>query len=557
MKSKLTFAAVIRVSTEKQDQQGESLRNQKTQNIRSAEILGGTIIEWYGGQEHATPGYEKKEIDRLLNNAQKKTKKFNAVLFNNADRWSRDNEYSHRGIDVFKKNNIRFFIGTTEYDLCNPEHLFFIEMNTTVGQFYARNQKRKSLNNRIHRAERGLPACGKLPFGRTFVRDKKEDNGKWGLDEDKKTDIEDIATRYLAGEKLSMLAEEYGMNHANLHKILTKRCGPIWEQSFNSDELNIHEVVKTTIPRLLPEATIKAIKEKSQANKTFTHGHLKYPYLLRRVTFCKHCGYTMFGQTNHNGHQYYRHAHMKRVRKCSQPKTWVRADELEDIVMRHLFECFGNPAAVQKAIEDATPNKEEVEELIRRSKRISDKREKLSRGRNRILRLITKGVITDKEAEKELGSIKQKDSTLQSEWNRIQDNLENLPNTDRIRAVSQKVSSQFVSKYKYTDSRLIAKKRLINHGYNQMTDEEKRALVELVFSGKTPEGKRMGVSIEWDANKKWEFNIHGHLIEEIGLLPLSERKRKLFFNFENNGGGYKQKELVTKSALCCRAQCLP
>jgi hypothetical protein len=31
----------------------------------------------------------------------------------------------------------------------------------------------------------------------------------------------EIAKRYLAGEKLPDLAEEFNMNHANLHKILT------------------------------------------------------------------------------------------------------------------------------------------------------------------------------------------------------------------------------------------------------------------------------------------------------------------------------------------------
>jgi hypothetical protein len=59
MKNKpLRFAPIIRVSTEKQAVQGESLRTQKRQIIKCVDQLGGTIPDhcWqYSGQEHGTP----------------------------------------------------------------------------------------------------------------------------------------------------------------------------------------------------------------------------------------------------------------------------------------------------------------------------------------------------------------------------------------------------------------------------------------------------------------------------------------------------------------------
>src|SRR4030042_3480199 len=101
-KSKLRFAALRRVSTEQQEKTGESLRTQKTDIEKYVEQLGGEIIAWYGGQEHATPGYEKKEIDRLLNDAQKTPKRFDAVIVTHADRWRRDNRKSAKGLDILK-----------------------------------------------------------------------------------------------------------------------------------------------------------------------------------------------------------------------------------------------------------------------------------------------------------------------------------------------------------------------------------------------------------------------------------------------------------------------
>src|SRR5262245_4829228 len=113
----LRFAALIRVSTEQQEKKGESLRTQKKDNERSAKRLNGTIVEWYGGQEHGTPGYEKKEVDRLLKDAQRGH--FDGVLVAYGDRWSRDNAKSKEGLEIFRRCGIRFFVATSEYDLFN------------------------------------------------------------------------------------------------------------------------------------------------------------------------------------------------------------------------------------------------------------------------------------------------------------------------------------------------------------------------------------------------------------------------------------------------------
>jgi len=250
----------------------------------------------------------------------------------------------------------------------------------------------------------------------------------------------------------------------------------------------------------------------------------------------------MFGQRNHSGHQYYRHNHIAKVRPCPKEKTWIRADELEDIVMRYLFDCFGNPKAVQKAIEDAIPNLEKIREFQKRIERIGDEIEKVNKGRDRILRFVVNDTITDSRADKELKVLNEKEQRLKTEQERLNENLEKLPDIDKVRAVSKKVASQF----KCTNVKLMVKKKLANREFDKMTYGEKRALVETVFSGKTPDGKRMGVYIEWDKNKGWTFSIHGHLIDEGGLIPMSDsRKEAVFGDF--SGGGHKQKELRTSS----------
>jgi DNA invertase Pin-like site-specific DNA recombinase len=478
-KSELRFAALIRVSTEQQEKQGESLLVQKESITEIVyDDLGGKIVGWYGGQEHATPGWEKKEVDRLLRDAEKR--KFNAVIVDRNDRWSRDNEYSGRGLEIFKKNNIRFFSGRSEFDLYNPTDLLFIEMNVTIGKYFARSTKRESRRSRVARAKKGIPTSGSLPHGRTFDKEKEE----WGVDPKEKAKIEDAARRYLAGEKLSDLAVKHEMDHTNLHKILTQRCGTVWKQTFKRDDGKPAEVIKTKVPRLLPQATIRAIHKKVEANKTYTHGEIKNQYLLSRMIFCKHCGCAMFGQTSLGKYRYYRHLAAKRSkRKCDRPESCnqINANDIEAMVLSKLFEMFGNAAYMRKAIERATPNRQELQRNRERLEHIGKESKKIARGRDRILRLIFEEKITQAQAEKELQKASDREALLTDERNRLLDAVAHYPDTRQVAALSKKISGRF-NKKKHrerrlaVDVKLLARKRLSDFDFGGMSEQDRMRL---------------------------------------------------------------------------------
>lgn len=546
----LRFAALIRVSTEQQKETGESLRTQ-TADLKAAVVqLGGEIVEWYGGQEHATPGHEKKELNRLLQNSQKQPKPFDAFIVAHPDRWSRDNSASRDGLEVFRQQGIRFYVGTTEYDLFNPEHDLFLGMSAVIGQYLARNQMSKSMKNRIKRAERGIPAAGKLPFGRTFKWHDEEtrENGHWEIDPEKQRVIQDCAKRYLAGEAIKDLATEYRMNAANLHKVLNHVSGTKWQIEFKSKPLNIHEVVEMDIPALLDKDTIAAIRAKADANRTFTHGHIKYEYVFSRMISCAHCGYAMTGQANHNGRRYYRHVHTERDKLCPGParKMWIPADEIEDNAMRHLFEAFGNPAAVAKAIEDATPNDTRIREAQDRLASLNEDLTKLERSRQRILDLVVKGTISQTSADSQLQKLKEREQKLGGEAAKFTAELAHIPSPDSVKNAGMMIAGQF---RRYTNAKAIATKQLANSVFEEMSNAEKRKLCQMVFSGTTPDGKRMGIWISWsNEGKAWRYEIHGQLLSQMidGQVcwPWGPRSKEMF----GFGSPSMQEDLVAKSA---------
>jgi DNA invertase Pin-like site-specific DNA recombinase len=515
---RLRFGCLTRVSTEAQEKHGESLRTQKKQITEAVQALGGVIAGWYGGQEHATPGHERKELDRLLADAAKG--KFDAVIVANADRWSRDNVKSQSGLDVFKQNGVRFFVGSTEYSLHDPEHTLFLEVSCVIGKFQARHQTKKSVLNRIQRAKKGMPTSGKLPYGRTYDRAA----GRWVIDPAKQAVVEEAARRYLAGESMQKLAAEFGMNHSSLHKTLTRRCGTEWVQEFRSEALNIHEQVTITVPALLGDETIRAIRRRVEANKTFTHGQLKHRYLLGRVVFCGHCGYAMFGQTNPDGGRYYRHAHLRRVRECPFPRAWVRAEDLESAELWQLFDLFGNPAAVRRAVEEATPNREQIDALRNRRERLAAALANTQEAQEKVLRLMTKGVVTEDLAEKQLGELKAEEDASKAQLEALDNELANVPSADQINEAAERCAATF-GKYRIASARPEAKRMQANFDLDVMTWEEQRVLVEMVFAGKTPDGKRLGVYVEWVAGQEgrrrkcWHHRVRGRLIDAPGTAP--------------------------------------
>ncbi|MBF0244758.1 MAG: recombinase family protein [Planctomycetes bacterium] len=549
------FAALIRVSTEKQQAQGESLRTQTQQIEQAVATYGGQIVDWYGGQEHATAGWEHGEVDRLLDYCERQPRRVDAVMVAHQDRWSRDNISSEQGLNRLQQAGIRFFVLSTEHNLNEPTARLYLGMSSAIGAYQAATQKKKSIENRIARARRGVPTAGKLPFGRTFDRATET----WTVDPVKQASIEEVASRYLAGESLEKISMEHGVNHASLHKTLMKRTGPDWSVTFKVDGVVIRDkplIVPITIPPLLPPETIHALNKRAKANKTYAHGTIKNDYLLRRVVFCARCGYAMFGQTNHNGKRYYRHCHTQRAHRCDGPLHSVPADVLEETVLLHLWAAFGNVGSLTHAMKEAIPNKDRVEKYRKRRDRVIEELQKVMSGRDRVLAQLEKETISEDEATQRLDKSKPKMDDLSKEKDRLDSVLRNLPDEKTIRDRAENIAS-IMSSHK---------------NWETMTYDEKRTMIKIVFSGTepmnteleweeakargeepTPVERRMGVYVDWvpgeekKRQKVFEYSIRGNLISEEHLMPLGKDEKEFLANHYDMGVPTLQEKL-TKSA---------
>lgn len=490
---KLKFAPLVRVSTEKQEKMGESLKTQQTQIEQAVKALNGVLIPdpWrYSGQEHSTPTFERKRFDQLLKDAGKGV--FDAVMVVDPSRWSRDNVKSEQGLRTLRDAGVRFFAGMTEHDLFNPSAILYLGMAATINQYVASTQTLKSIQNRIARSARGLPTAGKLPYGRTY--DKKTET--WGIDREKQKKIEWAAKEYLKGERLPKLAKTLGMNPANLWKILTRRSGGEWLIEFSSKQHAIEEKVTLKIPSLLDPIIIRRIHARAEANKTYTHGMIKYGYLLSRATFCSKCGLALFGQTNHNEKRYYRHSRNLEHHKCD-PSLWVRAEELEQAVLVRLFATLGDPAGMEKAMQKAIPDRVKIKELRERKKFLESELSKVDLKKDRLIDSIADGLLSKDEAGKKMTDIRERESSIRAEIEAVDPQLSEVPTEEEIRDRA-KLIQRIVSQIYRSPSRL-----------KKMSFEDRRKLIATFFSGKDAQGRRLGVYVERMKDGVIRYEIRG------------------------------------------------
>jgi site-specific DNA recombinase len=524
--SGLRFGALVRVSTERQERQGESLRTQRASIERDVLAMDGKVVGWYGGQEHATPGWEHGEVDRLVRDAT--AGKFNAVVVAYADRWARDNAKSKEGLEALRNAGVRFYVGSAEMDLFDPNVRLTLGLHAEIGEFIALQQAKKSLENRIARAERGLPVSGMLPWGRTW----SEEEG-WGIDPRKQGLIKEVAGRYLAGESLLSLArkfdvEDNDLSLGNLHKVLTSRCGDTWEQRFRSKRLNIDVTVQTRVPRLLPEEVVEAIRRKAADNLTHKVGAPpKHDYLLSRFVRCAHCGASFHGQPDPKGRRlYYRHTYSGFLKKtCPDGAAMVRAEDLDAAVLRELFTMFGNPLAVQRAVEAATPDPDRVGELRRRLASLKGELGKVTASQERVVGAIADETITNAKARAKMAELDTRSVLLGEEIAALQSELADLPTEEQVRATAARVAKVFGGDEEkhYPNRRDMALgmgKNILNTRIERMTREDQRALVETVFAGRLGR-ERFGVYVQRVPGRErgwrqaWRFRLLGRLVVDF------------------------------------------
>jgi hypothetical protein len=339
------------------------------------------------------------------------------------------------------------------------------------------------------------------------------------VDAEKQARIAEIAERYLAGERLPDLAAEFGMNRGNIGRVLAARCGTRWQVTIRSGRLNIEETIVFEVPRLLPDKTIRAVRRRLQDNKTRLHGRPTHDYLLNGYVFCAACGYHMTGQPVSPDLRYYRHACHYKGRDCPlcPRRPRVRAERIEQGVLRDLFNLFGNPAAIERACQAAAPD---CAKARKQKARLEAELEKVAKARGRLIDAIADGVLSKAEAQRKMDDLREQEAGLAAELDRVSAALDAVPDLDALRLTAERqegaiiVYDQHGNAQREDGSFYLGGTDLGTWLYSPRQDW--RELVQAVFSAPLVDGKPSGVYVTQTGGsphgpKSFTYEMRGHL----------------------------------------------
>jgi DNA invertase Pin-like site-specific DNA recombinase len=547
--SKKRAVGYCRTSTEGQ-RDNTSINTQKDEIQRFADHNGYKLTHFYVDESRTGSKIEgREEFQRMMKDAANGL--FDVLVVYDITRFSRD------GFDII--DSVRTLKREFGVDVVDTKGSFdtrtrdsgrtvvnYVQVGMAEGERLRTLERTKT--GKVETAKRNQPIGSKRPFGRIW--DKKTKT--WSIDPKKLEMAQDVSRRYLAGESMKALAKEYKKDHSNLHRTITERCSDRWVQRVKCKELGIDETIESVVPRLLPEEIIQACRQRAVANKTYFHGQRKngHSWPLGRMIFCEHCGLALTGCIGGKQRRYYIHSRTKCER--STVRMWVPAEELEHAVFTDLFQCFGNAAAVSRAIEAATPNLDRVDELHSKKTRLEADLSKVKDKRDRLLDFIMDGTVTKSQAQHKMDGLDEREGYLIEQLASVDRELASIPTATDVQETADRLSYQFNTLFATSD--FWAESAIINSDFQGMSLEDRRSLAEMVFSGTTADGKRMGVWISWvdgqeatKRKKRWKYRIVGHLsFDRKGFT--STEIPEVDPDEEPLSGGRMQRKLLKKLA---------
>ena len=421
----MRIAGICRVSTEAQARKGESLREQHKGIENAAAVLGHTVVAWYEGQEHATPGYERAILARFLRDAE--TDQWDAVMVLDTSRWSRKNEDSKRGIRILNDNRKRFFAGTQEIPIQRALGRQMLGMQVEMHEGTAGHLVEQSLVTKIARMVEGRPSIGMRRFGRKWTPEKGWDR----VDAEVKVFKRAVAMVY-KGDSLQKISETLGCTAQGwLYRFRTAGGSRIVRAK---DELGNQREFKQEFPALLSDSEQRRLLARLTANRMNGRGKKKngsfvQHYLLRGKARCAACNQTLRGMPTKwaHGHLYSHHMvigpdHKPKPRLPGCVKT-VRGKDLEYRVFEQLTKILSQPEELAKGLAEALDHSGLERETLE-AELVVLRREKTA---------------LEKQLDHELTLISKIDKIEGRVKARVQDRLNTL--NDKLRTVDEQVVS--------------------------------------------------------------------------------------------------------------------
>ncbi|MDR9749303.1 recombinase family protein [Paenibacillus taichungensis] len=176
----------LRVSSEQQAERELSIPAQREALQRYADELGWSIVNEYIDEAKSAKTDGRPDFQRMIADAQKTDKHFDAIVVHKFDRFSRNRADHAIYKAVLKKHGVTVVSASEPVDADTPHGFLLESMLEVISEFYNVNLRHETLKGMRENASQGFHCGGRVPFGYRRVQTGRKVTYELGTDKEVK-----------------------------------------------------------------------------------------------------------------------------------------------------------------------------------------------------------------------------------------------------------------------------------------------------------------------------------------------------------------------------------
>lgn len=281
-------ALYVRVSTEEQAINGDSLRTQREELTKYALKNGFHIYGIYEDDGFSATNLKRPALQRLLNDV--KNNNINRILITKLDRLSRGVRNYYKILDTLDEHGVFWQTVFEKYDSSTASGRLHINIMLSVAENESAQTSERIKSVFKTKVESKELISGKIPIG------LKRQEKKLAIDEDKKQVVLDAfqfyketTSAYQTFQKLDLKYPELQLNYMRVYRMLTNKIYIGIKQTRYGD---IEDFCPVLIDKVDFENTQRLLNKNARKPSSENSGG----YIFQGLLKCAECGYTLGGK---------------------------------------------------------------------------------------------------------------------------------------------------------------------------------------------------------------------------------------------------------------------
>ena len=281
-------ALYVRVSTEEQAINGDSLRTQREELTKYALANGFHIYNIYEDDGFSATNLKRPALQRMLKDVEQN--KINRILITKLDRLSRGVRNYYKVLDVLDEHEVYWQTIFEKYDSSTANGRLHINIMLSVAENESAQTSERIRSVFKTKVESKELIAGKIPIG------YKKENKKMVIDEKQKQIVLDAfqfyketTSAYQTFQKLDLEYPELQLNYMRTYRILTNTL-------YKGIKQTRYGEIKDFCPPIIDDVTFENTQRLLRKNARKPSSENSGGYIFQGMLKCAECGYTLGGK---------------------------------------------------------------------------------------------------------------------------------------------------------------------------------------------------------------------------------------------------------------------